>query len=390
MMKNVEINLPKPADDEIEITTIGPGFKNGESVVVHYGEGNWMIIDCCKANDEVLPLAYLAAINVSPDKVKTVICSHWHKDHYMGLHEVLRICKNADFKIAKIGNFSNFVQYVLKANALQTNSAGGWKEMEKCLDALKNVGKRRPHFLFHDQLIECNTIGINMHCLGPSDEAMEAFDSLLLKIDIHNLEKENLDILKENMTSLSVTLSYKGQSALIGCDTEVNRNGKYNVYDCRCDCSVAKSAGLCNVVHESNVFKNLAPYNFVKIAHHSSVTGYCPKFWEEDLIDENLIGVTSIFRTSKGENLPKKDMLQKHNSYCAHHYITCNRVENGSAPQISGDIDIIDITEEDIPGIIVCRWNPRDGVWKQFLFGSAIEVDEDFLNKYHSDIISEK
>ena len=56
MMKNVEIDLLKPADDEIEITTIGPGFKNGESVVIHYGDGNWMIIDSCKANDEVLPL----------------------------------------------------------------------------------------------------------------------------------------------------------------------------------------------------------------------------------------------------------------------------------------------------------------------------------------------
>lgn len=48
----------------------------------------------------------------------------------------------------------------------------------------------------------------------------------------------------------------------------------------------------------------LIPFSFVKIAHHSSVTGYCPKFWEEDVVTENLVGVTTIFKTSKGENLP--------------------------------------------------------------------------------------
>lgn len=385
-MKNVDINLKRPEDDEIEITIIGPGYKNGESILVHYGEGNWMIIDSCKANNEVLPLEYLSAIKVSPENVKSVVCSHWHQDHYLGLHDVLQACYNAEFKIAKIGNFSNFVQYILKANAIQTNIASGWKEFEKCLDVLEHVGRRKPKYIYHDQMIEYNdTIGSRLYSLGPSDEAMNTFDQLLVHIDINNPQEQKLEELKENMTSLSVTLDYKGQAALIGCDMEVNRKEKYLIYDCRCDCDIAKSMGFCNVVHESLVFSKLKPFSLVKIAHHSSVTGFCPKFWEEDVVNDKLIGITSIFKTSQGENLPNKDMLKKHQAFCAHHYLTCNRIPNGSSVTI--DKDVVDVTEEDFPGIVVCRWCPQNPEWRVFVFGSAIEVDADFLKKYHSDII---
>lgn len=388
-MKNVEINLAKPADDEIEITTIGPGFKNGESVLIHYGEGNWMIIDSCKANNEVLPLEYLSAINVSLDNVKTVICSHWHKDHYYGLHDILRNCQKADFKIAKIGNFSNFVQYLLKANEIQTNMASGWKEFEKCLDVLERFGQRKPKYIYHDQLIDsCDKYDVNLHCLGPSDEAMNAFDQLLVRIDVNNPKEEKLNILEENMTSLSVSLSYNDQTALIGCDAEVNRKNKRALYNCRCDCNEAKISGLCNVIHDSRVFSKLIPFNFVKIVHHSSVTGYCPKFWEEDVDDKNLIGVTSIFKTNNGENLPQKDMLQRHQSHCSHHYITCNKLENDTSLLTNTNDAVIEIKENDTPGIVVCRWNPNDKEWSSYVFGSAIEVNDDFINMYHRDMQS--
>lgn len=95
----------------------------------------------------------------------------------------MRSCKNSEFKIAKIGNFKNFVQYVFMLNEIETNKAGGWKEFEKCLIALKEVGQRKPKYIFHDQLIEDNDeIKINVHCLGPSDYAMEQFDSLYCKL----------------------------------------------------------------------------------------------------------------------------------------------------------------------------------------------------------------
>ena len=387
-MINVDINLTKPADNELEITTIGPGFNNGESVVVHFGYGKWMIIDSCMANNEVLPLAYLSAIGVSFDDVKTVICSHWHKDHYLGLSDVLRSCKNSEFKIGKIGNFQNFVQYILMLNEIETYKAGGWREFEKCLDALANVGQRKPKYIFHDQLIESDdNVQIDIHCLGPSDYALEQFDSLLLNINPHKPEDVKTAALSENMVSLSVTISYDDQSILIGCDTEVNRKNKYMIYDCSEDCDASKETGWCEIMQNSKILKRNSPFSCVKIAHHSSVTGYCPKFWNENVKKDSLIGVTTIFKTSLGENLPHRDMLNKYHTHCSSQYITCGEeLSKQITDVLPSDETIRDITKLVVPGIVVCRWSPDDKEWKQYTFGSATEVTDDFVNAYHQTI----
>ena len=388
-MKNINIDLVKPSDKELEITTIGPGFNNGESVVIHLGNGKWMIIDSCKANGEVLPLAYLDAIGVSCDDVKTVICSHWHKDHYLGLAEILRSCKNSEFKIAKIGNFKNFVKYVFMLNEIETNKAGGWKEFEKCLIALKEVGQRKPKYIFHDQLIEDNDqIKIDVHCLGPSDYAMEQFDSLLLQIDPKDPKEEHTKALEENMTCLSVTVSYDGQAVLIGCDAEVNRRDKYSMDDCTDDCEDAKETGWCEIMHNSIILKRNSPFGCVKIAHHSSVTGYCPKFWKELVKKDALIGVTTIYKSSNSENLPHKDMLSQYHTHCTHQYITCGLEQNVQPTEVfPGDDTILDITKQDLPGIVVCRWSPDEKKWKRYTFGAAAEVTGEFLKNYHKNLV---
>lgn len=55
-------------------------------------------------------------------------------------------------------------------------------------------------------------------------------------------------------------------------------------------------------------------------------------------------------------------------------------------PQMDNKEDIIEISEDDFPGIVVCRWNTKNGETSRFLFGSAIEVGDDFLDKYHNDV----
>lgn len=79
-----------PGRDEIEITLIGPGF--GESVVVHLGGNEWMVVDCCTRGGNVLPLTYLDAIDVSHDQVTRVVATHWDLDHVAGLGRLVRAC----------------------------------------------------------------------------------------------------------------------------------------------------------------------------------------------------------------------------------------------------------------------------------------------------------
>ena len=59
-------NLP-PAADELEVTVLGPGY--GEAIVIHYGKGQWVIVDSCKfEKGETAPLVYLR---------KYQLCNHY-------------------------------------------------------------------------------------------------------------------------------------------------------------------------------------------------------------------------------------------------------------------------------------------------------------------------
>lgn len=71
-----------PASDEIEITVLGKGV--GESVIVHAGEGGWVIIDSFvePGSEKAAPLAYLDSIGVDvAEAVRSVVLSHLHADH---------------------------------------------------------------------------------------------------------------------------------------------------------------------------------------------------------------------------------------------------------------------------------------------------------------------
>ena len=76
-----------PADKTAEITLIGTGGGYGESVVVHYGHQQWMVVDSCidPRDKTCLPLEYLREMGVDlARQVKWIVCTHWHIDHSGG------------------------------------------------------------------------------------------------------------------------------------------------------------------------------------------------------------------------------------------------------------------------------------------------------------------
>jgi len=37
--------VQNPAKDEIDVVVVGPGF--GESILLHIGDGDWIVVDSC-------------------------------------------------------------------------------------------------------------------------------------------------------------------------------------------------------------------------------------------------------------------------------------------------------------------------------------------------------
>ena len=90
-----------PRDDEFELTLLGPGY--GESIVMHIGEGAWVLVDSCGRADAPAALDYLETLGIDPAKaVKLIVASHWHDDHICGIAHMARACSTATFCCASV------------------------------------------------------------------------------------------------------------------------------------------------------------------------------------------------------------------------------------------------------------------------------------------------
>ena len=79
----MEVAAPGPND--FERTLLGPGY--GECAIIHYGHGEWIIVDSCV--DEAghpAALNYLRQIGVDAGRsVRMIVVTHWHDDHIRGI-----------------------------------------------------------------------------------------------------------------------------------------------------------------------------------------------------------------------------------------------------------------------------------------------------------------
>lgn len=392
------IDLGQPGQDELEITTLGAGASNGESVVIHLTGDEWIIIDSCKVGDEVLPLNYLDSIGVAYDKVSKVICTHWHTDHIRGLPDILASCRNAQFYLANVSDYNGYLNIVLKAAGFDPMDKNVWNVLNNCLIALEQEGKREPHMLNHNQRVVHLSDGVDIFVVGPSDEMVKRFDASLLRIDINKPETKAINNLEENLCSMAFSVHFNGVRALIGGDLETGRktDDKYNYKTCLDNCPQHDECGWCEAIKKGNVFDDEKPYHFIKLPHHSSVSAYCPKMWVGGFVEGGPIATTTVFNNAESEDLPTREMLSIYHDKCKALYITYSdgqaeqTVEENKAISIlmeEGGIDVIDnFTEQ--AGVIICRWRSHEEGWKVKCYGEARLVNEGFLRGYHSECFS--
>ncbi len=383
----LDIELPQP--DELEITTLGPGPSSGESIVVHLKGNEWIIIDSCKTGDKVLPLEYLHRMGVEcKEQVKMVICTHWHRDHIQGLPEILDECENAKFFLAPVGDFKGYLDVVLKLAGIDPLGSNIWNTLNNCLEALEKHNQRKPHLLTHNERFTHGD-GKEMFAIGPSDEMYNRFLTSLLNIDPKHPKVADIEQMEGNLCSLALSINYNGQKALIGGDMETGRkkHDKYNYHLCEGDnCPHHEECGWCDAIADGNVFADEKPYHFVNLPHHSSSSAYCPKMWEDGMVEGGPIATTTIFCCAQGEDLPTREMLELYKGRCEKLYVTNSNDKEGSlgANELEG-IDGVEVLDEIVEkaGIIVSRWQSPEEGWKVKSFGEARLVDDNYIERYH-------
>ena len=97
-MNSTAITSSPPATDELEVSLFGPGI--GECVVVHLGNGDWMVVDSCLNGNRSEPVAleYLRSLGVDvQSQVRLFVLTHWHDDHIQGAGAFIREAVSARF-----------------------------------------------------------------------------------------------------------------------------------------------------------------------------------------------------------------------------------------------------------------------------------------------------
>lgn len=262
------MNAPDP--DQVEVSLIGPGY--GESVVVHLGDGEWIVVDSCVEKDEEgfvqsSAVAYLRKIGVDPTKqVSHVVATHWHDDHIAGLSEVVKCCESAEFCCAAAFREEEFHVFTfVYADSELSRSTRTTKEMAKILELLEERNKQ-PKFLKSDTLVRRKSDDVKVFALSPSDERIRDFVALLAsKIPTEAAPRKKIYDMKPNETSVVLLICLGDDAVLLGADLEETPGRGWSVVVSDSEAARGKKASV------------------YKVAHHGSKTAECSEIWDKML-----------------------------------------------------------------------------------------------------------
>lgn len=104
-----DLNRTPPDPAEIEVAMFGPGY--GESILVHIGNGEWLVIDSFLDPDRrPSALVYLERLGHNPAKaIKLIVATHWHDNHIRGMGRLVESGSSARFCCAGALRSSEFL-----------------------------------------------------------------------------------------------------------------------------------------------------------------------------------------------------------------------------------------------------------------------------------------
>jgi len=253
-----------PEDDEFEIILLGPGY--GESIVLHVGNGVWVVVDSCLDRDgRPGALRYLEGIGLEPaQSVALIVATHWHDDHIRGMARLVELCPNAQFCCASVLCKEEFLTLVGALEGRHFSATGsGLREIHGVFSRLDDIGKMPIHALANRVVFRKG--GCTISSLSPGDEVFQQFlTSVGGLIPGRGENKKRIRSFSPNEVAVALWVECNGSSLLLGADLE--RKGW-----------VAILADTDRLPGKASVYK---------IPHHGSSNADEPAVWEQMLEDE--------------------------------------------------------------------------------------------------------
>ena len=278
------MDITLPLDDQLELSVFGAGV--GESLVVHLGKGDWMVVDSC-SDDADMPIAlrYLHSIGVDvKQRVKLVVVTHWHDDHVRGIAKVVDDAVSAEVVCSAALNSPEFFSLIRAANRIHlVEHTSGVSEFEGVLEILQRRGKglsrQGPHHWAteHQLLYNSPVNEVSVMALSPSAATITAAGQRIGNLFPHLGPKRRLPSTDPNDLSVVLLVQANGTLLLLGGDLEN---------------SPAENRGW-NAILQSTIRPQRKSILF-KIAHHGSPNADNERIWS-DLLHSNPISVVTPY-----------------------------------------------------------------------------------------------
>jgi hypothetical protein len=263
-----------PAASELEVTIMGPGF--GESIVIHVGDGEWVIVDSCNepGQHRPAPLNYLEALGINASTaVTTVVATHWDQDHVKGIGDVIETCSAAKFSCASAFLEDEFQNYI-EVMSIGPQDRGA-KDIQKAFNALSDSGRvATPAFagltlLRRVSSVDTQTVRAELRVLSPSEREYHLFLQEIASSMPPIREALRVAVARTpNLASVVLALQWEDCDVLLGADMErreeIDRG--WNAVISTAQSLALRKSGL------------------VKIPHHGSVNAHQDGMWNALLI----------------------------------------------------------------------------------------------------------
>ncbi len=209
-----------PGTGDFEITLFGPGY--GECIVLHVGDGIWILIDSCvDADGTPAALKYLDEIGLDPAQVvDLVVATHWHDDHIRGMAQLVTTCSKAAFCCAAALCKTEFLTAVGTLAASSTSrTSSGLREIHGVITELAERASEPTHALANRRVFVRDSCEI--WSLSPDDGVFQSFlgsmDDLLPGM---NRTKRRTRSLSPNDVAVVLWVRVRDITVLLGSDLE--------------------------------------------------------------------------------------------------------------------------------------------------------------------------